>query len=415
MHTASRSLTAPLAFLGTVLVTALVPVVVLAQTLGGGPVAAASTGGPRTGVIFNDPSTGVRADAYQIVNALQRMIEGAPSGSTIRVATLRFDIHGVASALIRAHKRGVRVRVVVPRLAVDSPEVVRLIDDLGSDPTRNSYAVSCVGGCHVRRGGAMHAKLYLFSETGGRRQVSVASSANLATKQAETAWNDAYINVGTDALYNAAVDYFDDLWKDRRTPFAERIDTPAYRVWYFPTAQDSTRPDYYTRMLEDNDCSGVSDGGSGGPTVLRFTASVWAADRLDVAQRFVELHEAGCDVRIVMGTTRSDPEILQTLYDGGVPVRVRGGEGYPVINHSKFLAISGLHHGQLVDTVYTGSLNPNGNGVLISDDQAIRIKDDPATYQAYQDHFDYMWDQSPDLTGAEVAEAEPIPARLRAE
>ena len=71
---------------------------------------------PRNKLVFNNPK-GSKAQELRIITEINRSIDAAPRGSTIRMAQYLFDINSVADKLIRAHRRGVNVHVLIDEFA----------------------------------------------------------------------------------------------------------------------------------------------------------------------------------------------------------------------------------------------------------------------------------------------------------
>ena len=83
---------------------------VLALVVSMAPAAAAWE--PTGGAIFNNPK-GNKAAKYRIVNSNTRAVNGAPRGSTMLMSAYMFDNRGTYKAMMRAHRRGVHVQVVL--------------------------------------------------------------------------------------------------------------------------------------------------------------------------------------------------------------------------------------------------------------------------------------------------------------
>ncbi|MFZ2502335.1 MAG: phospholipase D-like domain-containing protein, partial [Nocardioides sp.] len=105
--------------LGALLSVALVPVVepgspaaAIGQTASGLRTAAADSWVPRAGLVFNRP----RGSQKMRAALIRRVIAGikhAPPGSRLSFAMYSFDRRDVANALIKAHRRGVQVQLII--------------------------------------------------------------------------------------------------------------------------------------------------------------------------------------------------------------------------------------------------------------------------------------------------------------
>ena len=85
-------------------------------------------------VKFNDPF-GSEARQYALIRHIDTKIDRAPRGATVRVAAYSFAMRSTTDALVRAHRRGVVVKVVVDRHSTQWAAVPRLARELGTSTT----------------------------------------------------------------------------------------------------------------------------------------------------------------------------------------------------------------------------------------------------------------------------------------
>ncbi|HEY6739071.1 MAG TPA: phospholipase D-like domain-containing protein, partial [Actinopolymorphaceae bacterium] len=165
---------------------------------------------PVTGALFNQP-TGTTAEQYRIRDHIRALVDAAPAGSAITMSIYNITDHerGFADAVIAAAGRGVRVRAVFESTNAGTGSAQAIIAALGRDRTKPSWAVVCTEGCMGSK--INHNKFFLFSEVSGQANVVVQTSANLTISNAEKFWNNAVTIVGNSALYQAYLDYFEDL------------------------------------------------------------------------------------------------------------------------------------------------------------------------------------------------------------
>jgi phosphatidylserine/phosphatidylglycerophosphate/cardiolipin synthase-like enzyme len=131
---------------------------------------------PTAGVTFNDP-TGSRSQQTVLMDQIIAAVNNVPKGSVIRVVAYSFDYQPVANALIKAHDRGVQVRLLID--SHTSTHQIRLLkQELGTGTSDGSYLRTCKYSCMANKPSFIHSKLYLFSRTGGAKYVSMNSSAN---------------------------------------------------------------------------------------------------------------------------------------------------------------------------------------------------------------------------------------------
>ncbi|QVT80886.1 hypothetical protein ENKNEFLB_03287 [Nocardioides aquaticus] len=165
---------------------------------------------PRSGPTFNS-ATGNGAAQRSIVDKIVKTIRSTPRGAHIQIMTWNYASPTATDALLRAQKRGVKVNVLMAKgnlTRVDNPTFKRLRAGLdrgnrGRDKARRSWARTCVQSCRGR-GGAAHAKFYLFSQSGRARNVLIQGSANLTTAASSNQWNDVRTTSGSNSGYGFA-------------------------------------------------------------------------------------------------------------------------------------------------------------------------------------------------------------------
>lgn len=306
------------------------PLLALAAALGlltAAPAPAGAAPAPvATTATFNDPSGDTTAQ-NRIRDHIADLVGRAETGSTISVSMYNFTDDTVAAALAAAKTRGVNVRVILDHttLTTSGNEYDNLARDLGTDRTQGSWVYACPAGrgCIGTRqlpddpdGAINHNKFFLFSSTGGAKDVVVQTSANLTGLQRTDLFNNAVTIVDT-GLYGIYQSYFADLLAYGTSPTGldDYYRTPAsgpYKAYFFPrkeTAGASYDADASTdtvKLILDNvDCAG-------GTTQVRMAANLFT--RREVATRLVELKNAGCTVILAQdgapGSMSSDVESI---------------------------------------------------------------------------------------------------------
>ena len=117
-----------------------------ATTGGGGPKPGTNphaTWKPPTGAAFNYP-VGSRAARTVLVRRVIAAINHTLGGETIRIAAYSFDRTDVMNALLAAHRRGVRVQIVLNDNWF-SPQTFHLRRAFGHNPSHKSFVVFCQG------------------------------------------------------------------------------------------------------------------------------------------------------------------------------------------------------------------------------------------------------------------------------
>jgi len=363
--------------------------------------ARSGTSSPTTGAIFNNP-TGTPAQQYAIFDHINRAIDNAPSGSTIRMAVFSFAQTNMADRLIAAHRRGVHVKLIFDDHHVYSAQS-KLQKALGSNPQAGSFVVFCSGACRGY-GGNMHHKFFLFGRTGEATRVVMTGSNNITRHNAEDQWADLYTEVGNRTLYRAFVRIFGQM--KLQTPVdPSLVTTTAGRIQaqFLPDPAASIENDPLMLALAPIQCLAPVDEPeppaapttpepSPAPaelgTVLRLSMHAWNGTRgRYLAERVAELKRAGCRVKVIMGEG-SGPVVRDILANAGITpfFGTQKNERGRILTHQKVFSVEG-RYGDNPDAriVWTGSHNWS-NGALRRDDLLLRI-DDLAVFNQYLRNF----------------------------
>ena len=188
---------------------------------------------PKAGTVFNNPR-GSRAKKRAIITQIDRAIDGSAPGSTIRMAMYLFDLQSTADRLIRAHRRGVHVQVLLDD-GENSDQYKQVRKALGTDKSKGSYIFRCKRGCMSSVRSVMHAKFYLFTRVGDAQRVSLISSANPYTGNTSKSWNDLHTILGDQTIWNSLNKYFTDMLRDKTNYNYFRTTTSGkYTLYFFP-------------------------------------------------------------------------------------------------------------------------------------------------------------------------------------
>ncbi|MFI5934312.1 phosphatidylserine/phosphatidylglycerophosphate/cardiolipin synthase family protein [Actinoplanes sp. NPDC051494] len=382
------------------------PAMVAALVIGAATVVAAPAGpalavvAPYTHAVFTDP-VGDTAAKDRIFTRLVELIDGAETGSTIRVATYKIASRVVPDALVAAKQRGVNVQMIADSDTKPNTLSLGLLSDgLGTDPTKASFFLVCPDdrGCIANYAdwSIMHNKFYLFTRTLGVDNVVVQTSINLGGttwRDGGMGWNDALEVTGNTALSDSYTGYFGDLkarkannnYYDTRVP----VQAGAAKVFYYPRAGSSLTgdpaEDTVMTVLNNTECFGnttvgTTDGTN--RTIIRVTATELALPY--IADKLVALDAAGCYVVVNL---RYDPandgqgtalrKLLtktSSVYNG-VVVRYYCTDD-PIWIHSKYFTVEGKYYGRGDrKIVWTGSLNWKGGSLRGSDETMLQLED----------------------------------------
>ena len=168
------------------------------------PSAAAATTWLATGAFFSDPRA--KGSASNVTrNLVRHHFDRAAGGSTAQVTTWEITDTAITDAMIRAMRRGVRVRVL---LAVRHCNTTAAIDLRRAVRSYAGSFVRCITGSARSGGGAMHQKSYTFSQVGSVRHVTVVGSANATRESFADQWVDLYQHVSRPDVYAAYAKVF---------------------------------------------------------------------------------------------------------------------------------------------------------------------------------------------------------------
>jgi len=371
------AVTAPVA----VVPAAAAPVSAASATLAGHPVWAH----------FTNPTAG---RDYTILTELQRLIDAAPAGSTVRGAIHSISVDSVADALLRAQNRGVTVRVLLDgKNATSADPAIATIRQLSDHQfcTNSNGGRGCIS---TSADGDMHTKLFTFTSTTdpngvARSNVVWFGSSNLTYATGPDAFNNAITVYGDAALAAGLNANFTDMWNRRHYSGNDYYDSASGRGYYQAAAADAyASPEaagqtdtIVTRLNDltpDADCR------------LRVGMAAVTTGRPRIVDLVTRFRAAGCKVWMAVGTNADGGIAMsQSVYDellaAGVAIRRKDKV------HDKFFLAYGRYGTAYQYRVYTGSQNWTQDA--LSENDEIFVKMAPETgathplYDAYYAHF----------------------------
>jgi phosphatidylserine/phosphatidylglycerophosphate/cardiolipin synthase-like enzyme len=343
---------------------------------------AAQTGGR---VMFNDPSGG-HAEQYALVRAINAEIDASEPGATVRLAAYSFAMPSTARALLRAHERGVRVRVVTDDHSGHWGSVRMLRRTLGSDLHADSYVQVCRLSCRGGRGN-QHAKFVTVSAGRHGDHRVLVGSVNLTSYSARRQWNDLYV-VSDPGLHDQLARTFELMAADRPQ---RRLDLPATSRGFVTHVAPyrGTGRDPVAARLGRIRCHGVGLlAGRDGRTVVRVVMHAWNGERgVALAGKVARLGRSGCDVKVLYGVGMGR-RVANILRHADVPIRDSGHAGDRV--HHKVLVVSGrIGRQRIANYVWTGSHNWSDRS-LRNDELTVRVAGRDLV-EAYLRNFQKIW------------------------
>jgi phosphatidylserine/phosphatidylglycerophosphate/cardiolipin synthase-like enzyme len=373
------------------------------------------------GPFFNDPRR--KKGWFRIERKVIDTIKHTRKGSTIRIAVYSFDRMPVANALIAAHRRGVKVQMILnDHQYTKAMRAVRR--EIGAKRGRSSFIYRCKAGCRSKQNqyNNMHTKFYSFSQAGRSKDVLAVGSANLMLNADIHQWNDLYFTSGDHELFRQFVRLFNDMRTDHATrqPPLSFCGTPAngvacddsvdkHTVWAWPKPS-GPKNDLVLDLLGKVQC--LTPDGSGGQKRSRIAVSMHTmrGNRGDylasaIRQKWIE----GCKVRVMYGLIgyHTKRVVGAPTARGRIPLRSTGLDYNPdddydlnkdgkddliltYYSHQKYVAIQGNYNGNPdAHMVVTGSANwaslSPGN-----DETWMTIRGRTLT-RKYVRNFDYQW------------------------
>lgn len=384
------------------------------------PAKAAAAWSPYLGVTFNNPN-GTSEQQARIVRRVNEAIDHTPAGETIRIATYNLAVTATADKLLAAHKRGVKVQVIVNSNLLGNLER-RMQGRLGTNPYKSSFLVYCKNAC--RNGSAygnMHLKISSFTRTGTAKRLFISSSSNLGGAAMYGQWNDSVAIAGDVGLFSAWWNLFDELRKDQ-TASPRRVTYVGDKIKAFyqrPVAGSTTTTENrvattraavgdapYVRLSKVSCNAPAGFGNSSGKTVITVNMRAWYAARGERLAKLLALRKSyGCQVRVI-GSLMSK-EVVRILTNARIPVKAADWDWGPrpstsdadvevygpsCYSHLKYVTVSGAYNGHGDRLVWTGSENWSPPG-LSSDEVTLEIHD-AKTVKAYNDQFTAMWNSA---------------------
>jgi phosphatidylserine/phosphatidylglycerophosphate/cardiolipin synthase-like enzyme len=362
---------------------------------------------PGKGPTFNNPYGGGDA-AHRIVHRLVRTINSVKKGHKIRIASWNFRSHAIANALVRAHRRGVSVRVIMD-YGNWNPDVTNVIARRAHDALAHgnkhrkhdmtSWLHRCRGSCRGHHGIA-HVKFYAFDKVAKTKDVVMYGSANATELAATIQWNDVYTFTKSRTKYAEFISVFNQMRHDKgvRQGFRHYQHGPI-GIDFYPYTGDGTGKDPVLNVLNRVRCNGATRGtGIRGHTKIRVAQTATYGDRgIALAHRLATMKQRGCNIRIVYAMF------------GGKAVKILRGAHVPLTHlaydrdcngiydkyvHMKSMTISGVY-GSNKHARITWNGSANWTPVSLASDEVVGILQKGDVTREYSNWIDYLFTHVP--------------------
>lgn len=364
--------------------------------------------GVQTGATFNNPG------GTQIVDEIESLIRGTPSGADIEIAQYRLWDDSTMDTLEEAVERGVHVRVLVDKgnlvsgSGTSNERFKKFHDALNAHADSDTWVDYCgtdegpIGtypGCNGTN--AMHNKFFLFSQTHGHKFVVSTGSANLSNDSigGTGGWNTLYTDVGdahedgrqADVLYLRFHKYFEDM---AEVAAGTEMPDPDYYSHNRPIARGDTDPYFFPSQGRDTTVSSLDAVDCSNQPSTKIRVGMWSITRKAVAEALSDKRRCG-QVEIVVNrmSTQACKILTSTPKPNNITIRTfpRDEEGTdnPHGIHDKNVMIGGNYRGINGNrVVFTGSANLNGLSLRENDESVLRILNNKTIYDQFIRHFD---------------------------
>jgi hypothetical protein len=346
--------------------------------------------------IFNNPAENGDRD-HSIETRLLQLVDGAPAGSEIHFSVYSWTRPAVAEALKVAQARGVKVRIAIDGGADDDPAntAMPILKSAGLTQLVFCGTGGLSTGCIAHDGSPHsinHDKLWMFSETEGKKDVVVVGSHNLTTSQGNM-FNNALLTHGDADLYGFYLGHVKKM-------LAQKRDNDYFNDGGYHKSPDSSVTSYLSPRADSKGGTSEEFATDTWAQLLKYITKYEAGCALDVAQaniadsrtsvvtELARIAKLGCKVRIVYGTIGTDA--LATL-KGKANVTLKRYSstvnGREITVHSKYMLYTG-HYNETAhrSIVFTGSHNVSGAALRDNDEILIKVEN-PAISTAYEDNF----------------------------
>lgn len=374
--------------------------------------------------VFNNPA-GNETEQYAIYQQLARIIDRVPKGGFIEMSWYEFGVDyttdtaskpNIPLRLVKAHQRGVDVRVVLDNNDHDDGSNSELYpyktisEELGTSDDADSYIVLC----KTKKGCVGQRVIYTDTHAYNHNKFLVASkiqlndgsdvsnvvfqsSGNLGTWDADTSWNNA-ITWSDKPSFENYRKYFHDLDENHDGSGVDDYywvgdSADMYKTHFFPRKEtngdlDQASTDTVFNILDEVECSYTGGDNETHQTDVRIV--MWAFSRATVGEKLAELVRDGCWVDIVYAKMEDVVADALKKTDGkeiGLTECAVEFEDRKLKPHSKYMLINGSYAGDQDPRVFTGSHNYAVTSLRNADESLVRIRS-PEIHSAYlHDNF----------------------------
>lgn len=350
---------------------------------------------------FNTPHS---AKDYSLLQRGIRYLDGALPGSDVHIALYKMNEDSFIDALVRAHNRGVHIKIVLDRSALDRGyrrATRRLRDELPRDSVTICEASGCIGKDNS------HNKFLLFSRVKADADAAVISenlviqtSHNFANHQNYN-FNDMVVFSENQNLYDHYLRYWRDLKRQVKIRDYLHSENGTYidrnsgdsraSVFFMPSPNFDPVAELFSRV----DCS---RGGT-----IRVAQSYWKGQRGEsLLNRLLELSKEGCTVEAVLRRNSDENEFKKEFRESDIESFAFPSSGRVDVHSKLFLISARVRNSENAPTsrpaqfLLTGSLNQKDDS-LQKNDETLLIIENATLFEAYNRYWETMRSNCEDL------------------
>jgi len=370
-----------------------------------------------SGITFNHPFRKGRQALIQ--NKMISTLRHVKKGQTVRAMTWNFDSPRLAGAFIAAHKRGVSVQIIMSRPLAMAQGPGRSYPTLRNALSKGnkkrpaalrSWIHTCLKTCRGK-GGAMHSKLMLISQSGKTKYIVMEGSANFTGAAAYNQFNDWVTLTNNKPVYKGWMKMWNQARKDHPVGALRFRNGDIVSMF----APHHNKVDPAMHVLNQIKCKGATNTANG-RTKIRIANAVWGDQRgVRIAQKVKQLKNEGCNVEVVMmmmplkirNILRGVPTKQMVYIVGATANKFK--DRYV---HLKGMSVQGNIAGKTDGAVVLSSSENWTQLCLHSDEQDLILYDHPTWAKKYANWVDLVYKQAPRSLGNYVGSADPQ-ARMR--
>jgi hypothetical protein len=359
------------------------------------PVASSTKGTPAPGgtmapprpsqrLVFGDPWSKNASRVHAVSRSALKLITGAKKGQSLTFAMFNLTYPSLAESLVKAYRRGVRVRVLANGEGDGGKQTRLLRRVLGTALSAKSYF-------RVRAGDMrLHSKFLLVSARDAKGPVVWTASGNVTMAGGRDQANEAMVTTGDAPLYEFLVQQFDLMSRGVTDPekLARVATTTTAVIQTFPLPEGGAAHDPVLALLKNVTCTHGED-----HTVIRLAHYLFS-ERLYLAAQLRELKTEGCDIRMIGYVAGWDIPNVEALIKAG-PGRIDLRNVVGTDLHTKINTIEGWDAaGSTLKVAMVGTHNLTGRALTripvgVNDEFSLTIKN-PAIVDAYSAWVDMV-------------------------